>query len=120
MWLAKNRYSQALLAVKKMKIKAKNERRLANELYLLQTTQHSNFVEYIDSYIVGSELWVCFFVFLFDNSCFQVKSLSSIKVLMEYMEKKSLGDILDAQGLNEVEIASVCREVCLFFIFCFF
>lgn len=41
-----------------MKLDDESTKLLASEIHMMKSSNHPNIVGYIDSYIVGSELWV--------------------------------------------------------------
>jgi serine/threonine protein kinase len=49
------------VAIKKMKLKAQNLKTIINEIGMMKNCKHDNIVQYIDSYLVSDELWVCIF-----------------------------------------------------------
>jgi p21-activated kinase 1 len=62
---------------------------IINEILVMRESQHKNIVNFIDSYLMNSELWV----------------------VMEYMEGGSLTDIVTRTRLLEGQIAAICREI---------
>ena len=63
--------------------------RLYREITILKRCSHKNIIEYLDSYLFGSELWI----------------------IMEYVHGKPLRDIILRQRLTREEIAVVCHGV---------
>lgn len=80
------------VAVKKMEINADNVKLLATEIGIMKSSRHPNIVNYVDSYLVGS---------------------NAIWVVMEFMGGGCLTDILEAFDvirLTERNIAYIARE----------
>ncbi|KAJ3207867.1 Protein kinase [Entophlyctis luteolus] len=82
--------SAPTVAIKEMSL-AKQPRKdlLLNEILIMKECVHPNIVKYIDSYLVGGELWL----------------------ILEYMEGGKLTDIIDDNKLTESQIAAICCEV---------
>jgi serine/threonine-protein kinase CLA4 len=62
---------------------------IVNEILVMKESQHPNIVNYLDSFLVKSELWV----------------------VMEFMEGGPLTDIIDSNTMNEAQISAICFEV---------
>ncbi|XP_076355191.1 uncharacterized protein LOC143249360 isoform X2 [Tachypleus tridentatus] len=62
---------------------------LITELSVLQEKKHPNIVNYLDSFIVGDELWI----------------------IMEYLEVGCLTNVINETCFCESEISAVCKEV---------
>uniref|UniRef100_A0A914Y858 non-specific serine/threonine protein kinase n=2 Tax=Panagrolaimus TaxID=55784 RepID=A0A914Y858_9BILA len=62
---------------------------IINEILVMRENKHENIVNYLDSYLVGEELWV----------------------VMEYLAGGSLTDVVTECEMEEGMIAAVCREV---------
>lgn len=65
---------------------------IVNEILVMKESQHPNIVNYLDSFLVKTDLWV----------------------IMEFMEGGPLTDVIDNNTLNEAQIATILNEVCLF------
>ncbi|CAB3987208.1 serine threonine- kinase PAK 1 [Paramuricea clavata] len=62
---------------------------IINEILVMRENKHANIVNYVDSYLVGEELWV----------------------VMDYLAGGSLTDVVTETCMDEGQIAAVCREV---------
>jgi p21-activated kinase 1 len=62
---------------------------IINEILVMAAATHKNIVNFIDSFLFQSDLWV----------------------VMEYMEGGSLTDTVTCNYMTEEQIATVCREV---------
>ncbi|KAJ3072078.1 Protein kinase [Podochytrium sp. JEL0797] len=82
--------SAPVVAVKEMAL-SKQPRKdlLLNEILIMKECIHPNIVKYVDSYLVGDNLWL----------------------ILEYMEGGKLTDIIDNNKLTEPQIASICNEI---------
>lgn len=58
-FLATHSKTKEKVAIKKMKLKAQNLKTIINEIGMMKNCKHDNIVQYIDSYLVSDELWVC-------------------------------------------------------------
>lgn len=77
------------VAVKQMKLANQPKKDLiVNEILIMAQTKHPNIVEYIDSYLVGNDLWV----------------------VMELMDGGALTDIVEETELDEDYIAAICKQ----------
>uniref|UniRef100_A0AC35UFS6 Protein kinase domain-containing protein n=1 Tax=Rhabditophanes sp. KR3021 TaxID=114890 RepID=A0AC35UFS6_9BILA len=82
--------SGATVAVKKMKLKGQQRRELLfNEVVLMRDFSHSNIVKIFNSYLVEEELWV----------------------VMEYMERGSLTEVVTQMRLEESVIALISAQI---------
>jgi len=62
---------------------------LINEILVMREHKHPNILNYVDSYVVGGDLWV----------------------VTEFLPGGSLTDVLTETKLDEGQIAAVCREI---------
>lgn len=79
-----------LVAIKQMDLPSQPRKELiVNEILVMRDSHHKNIVNYIDSFLVKTELWV----------------------VMELMEGGPLTEVIDHNSLSEAQIATICREV---------
>lgn len=92
-FLARNTQTTSTVAIKQMDLAHQPRKELiVNEILVMKESQHPNIVNYLDSFLVKSELWV----------------------VMEFMEGGPLTDIIDNNTMTEAQISAICLEVTLF------
>lgn len=90
MYTGHERGSNRLVAIKQMNLEQQPKKDLiVNEILVMRESNHKNIVNFMDSYLVGGDLWV----------------------VMEFMEGGSLTDVVTYNMMTEGQIAAVCREV---------
>lgn len=91
-YTAIERATDRCVAIKQMNLEQQPKKDLiVNEILVMRESKHRNIVNFMDSYLVGGDLWV----------------------VMEFMEGGSLTDVVTYNMMTEGQIAAVCREVCL-------
>jgi p21-activated kinase 1 len=89
-YTAIERGTDRCVAIKQMNLEQQPKKDLiVNEILVMRESRHRNIVNFMDSYLVGGDLWV----------------------VMEFMEGGSLTDVVTYNMMTEGQIAAVCREV---------
>ncbi|KAH8868395.1 Serine/threonine-protein kinase PAK 3 [Schistosoma japonicum] len=89
-YIGRELQSGCRVAIKQMSLRQQPRKELIlNEILVMRTYRNPNVVNYLDSYLLGDELWV----------------------VMEYLDGGSLTDVITETCMNESHIATVCREV---------
>lgn len=90
-FVGQNRKTGQLVAIKQIDMCNQQKPALIiNEISILKNSHHPNIVNYLDSFLMGYQLWL----------------------IIEYMEGGALTDLLEARGhLNEGDIATISNEV---------
>ncbi|XP_076348275.1 serine/threonine-protein kinase PAK 1-like [Tachypleus tridentatus] len=87
---ATDRETELTVAVKKIYLSQQLYKEdLITELLVLREMKHPNVISYLDSYLIGDELWV----------------------IMEYLAVGSLDNVVTKTRLSENDILAVCKEV---------
>ncbi|NXF92484.1 PAK3 kinase, partial [Eubucco bourcierii] len=76
------------VAIKQIKLTNTPAECLIEGIVVLRDRKHANIVNYLESYVVGHQLWM----------------------VMEYMPGGSLSDVVNNAFLDEGQIAAICRE----------
>jgi protein-serine/threonine kinase len=88
-YTARQLSNNRIVAIKQMELQSQPRKELiVNEIIVMRDSQHPNIVNYIDSFLVKSELWV----------------------VMELMAGGPLTDVIDNNTMIEPQIAAVCQE----------
>ncbi|CAM1303778.1 PAK3 (predicted) [Pycnogonum litorale] len=77
------------VAIKQINLSQQPTEELIIEILVMRENKHPNVVNYLDSYLVGEELWI----------------------VMEYLAGGSLAGVVTKTCMDEGQIAAVCREV---------
>jgi p21-activated kinase 1 len=77
------------VTIKKMNMDKQPEEYLINDILVMRASHHTNIISYIDSFAYKNQLWV----------------------VMEYMDGRSLQDVILANWMTEGQIATVSREI---------
>jgi serine/threonine protein kinase len=89
-YLATQLSTSLRVAIKQMDLAHQARKDLImNEIMIMKESHHANVVNFLDSFLLGGDLWV----------------------IMEYMEGGALTDVIDNNEMTEPQIASVCLEV---------
>ncbi|KAF8761331.1 Pkinase protein [Rhizoctonia solani] len=79
------------VAIKQMDLTQQPRKELiVNEILVMKESRHPNIVNFLDSYLLRTDLWV----------------------VMEYMEGGALTDVIENNTLAEDQISSICLETC--------
>jgi len=77
------------VAIKKMNLKKQPRKELViTEIEVMRECRHENIVNYVESFLVGGELWV----------------------VMEYLEGGALTDVITETVLNEAQMSGICAK----------
>ncbi|CAM1322615.1 PAK3 (predicted) [Pycnogonum litorale] len=77
------------VTIKQIKLSRQTTEDVINEILVMRENKHPNVIKYLDSYLVGEELWI----------------------VMEYLAGGSLTGVVTEMCMDEGHIAAVCREV---------
>jgi protein-serine/threonine kinase len=89
-YVARHNASRSIVAIKQMDLNHQPRKELiVNEILVMKESHHPNIVNYLDSYLVKTDLWV----------------------IMEYMEGGPLTDVIDNNTMSEPQIATILNEV---------
>ncbi len=89
-YVARHNASRSIVAIKQMDLMHQPRKELiVNEILVMKESHHPNIVNYLDSYLVKTDLWV----------------------IMEYMEGGPLTDVIDNNTMSEPQIATILNEV---------
>ncbi|NWZ04082.1 PAK3 kinase, partial [Agelaius phoeniceus] len=77
------------VAIKKINLKGLRKKKLkVNELMVMKINRNPNLINYLDSYLLGEELWL----------------------VIEYMDGGTLSDVISKTCLSEDQMAAISRE----------
>nr|XP_054508804.1 serine/threonine-protein kinase PAK 3-like [Agelaius phoeniceus] len=80
---------QKQVAIKKINLKGLRKKKLkVNELMVMKINRNPNLINYLDSYLLGEELWL----------------------VIEYMDGGTLSDVISKTCLSEDQMAAISRE----------
>jgi serine/threonine protein kinase len=90
-YVAKTLATGVRVAIKQMDLAQQPRKELiVNEIIVMGESRHPNIVNYLESFLIrSSDLWV----------------------VMEYMEGGALTDVIEANKMEEEQIAAICLEV---------
>jgi serine/threonine protein kinase len=89
-FVAKTLATGKKVAIKQMDLASQPRKELiVNEIIVMKESQHPNVVNFLDSFLVRTELWV----------------------VMEFMEGGALTDVIENNKIGEAQIAAICYEV---------
>jgi serine/threonine protein kinase len=90
-YVAKTLATGVRVAIKQMDLAQQPRKELiVNEILVMGESKHPNIVNYLESFLIrSSDLWV----------------------VMEYMEGGALTDVIEANKMEEEQIAAICLEV---------
>uniref|UniRef100_A0A5K3EGW8 non-specific serine/threonine protein kinase n=2 Tax=Mesocestoides corti TaxID=53468 RepID=A0A5K3EGW8_MESCO len=88
-YVGENIATKQKVAIKQMNLRQQPKKDLIlNEILVMRAHRNANIVNYLDSFLIGSELWV----------------------VMEYLDGGSLTDVVTETCMEDRHIATVCRE----------
>lgn len=90
--MAKTLATGTRVAIKQMDLAQQPRKELiVNEILVMKESRHPNIVNFLEAFLIrNSDLWV----------------------VMEYMEGGALTDVIEANKMEEDQIAAICLEVC--------
>ncbi|XP_076308804.1 serine/threonine-protein kinase PAK 2-like [Tachypleus tridentatus] len=86
---AKHEHTKEVVAVKIIELKKPMKKEALNEVLVMRKMRHPNLVKFLDSYIVGDNLWI----------------------VTEFLGGGTLCDLIAHTVMRERQIAVVCREI---------
>ena len=104
MMVATNKKTKKKVAIKQMPVVKDQAKALINEILIMRACRHPCIVEYMQSYLVKSKIWV---------ASMKVQQFSHIgKVVMEYMDGCNLAEVIQYCGkdITEGHVAYVCKK----------